>query len=80
MAASINRVILVGNLGADPETRYTQNGGGGSTTLQIVLTGEDIPLLEATALTLERQMRDVPRPTLIKWNARGGRIAKLIGR
>jgi len=27
MAGSINKVILVGNLGADPETRYTANGG-----------------------------------------------------
>jgi single-strand DNA-binding protein len=26
MAAGINRVILVGNLGADPEMRYTANG------------------------------------------------------
>jgi len=24
--ASVNKVILIGNLGADPETRYTQNG------------------------------------------------------
>jgi single-strand DNA-binding protein len=24
--ASVNKVILVGNLGRDPETRYTQNG------------------------------------------------------
>ena len=24
--ASVNKVILVGNLGADPETRYTQGG------------------------------------------------------
>ncbi len=39
---------------------YTQNGGGGSTTIQIVLAGDDIPQLEATALALERQMRDVP--------------------
>ena len=23
----VNKVILVGNLGADPETRYTQSGG-----------------------------------------------------
>ena len=27
MARGINKVILVGNLGADPETRYTQSGG-----------------------------------------------------
>ena len=26
MAGSINKVILVGNLGADPETRHTQDG------------------------------------------------------
>ncbi len=26
MARGINKVILVGNLGADPETRYTPNG------------------------------------------------------
>lgn len=26
MAKGINKVILVGNLGADPETRYTANG------------------------------------------------------
>ena len=28
MARGINKVILIGNLGADPETRYTQSGGG----------------------------------------------------
>jgi len=27
MARGVNKVILVGNLGADPETRYTTNGG-----------------------------------------------------
>jgi single-strand DNA-binding protein len=27
MARGVNKVILVGNLGADPETRYTANGG-----------------------------------------------------
>ncbi len=27
MARGINKVILIGNLGADPETRYTANGG-----------------------------------------------------
>ena len=26
MARGVNKVILVGNLGRDPETRYTQNG------------------------------------------------------
>ena len=27
MARGINKVILIGNLGRDPETRYAQNGG-----------------------------------------------------
>lgn len=27
MSRGVNKVILVGNLGADPETRYTQSGG-----------------------------------------------------
>ncbi len=27
MARGINKVILIGNLGRDPETRYTQSGG-----------------------------------------------------
>ena len=31
MARGINKVILVGNLGADPETRYTANGAAVTT-------------------------------------------------
>lgn len=27
MARGVNKVILIGNLGADPETRYTESGG-----------------------------------------------------
>lgn len=34
MARGINKVILVGNLGADPETRYTTNGGA-ITTIKV---------------------------------------------
>jgi single-strand DNA-binding protein len=34
MAKGVNKVILVGNLGADPETRYTANGGA-ITTIRI---------------------------------------------
>ena len=34
MARGINKVILVGNLGADPETRYT-TGGGAVTNIRI---------------------------------------------
>ena len=35
--ASVNKVILVGNLGKDPETRYTQDGGA-VTTVSIATT------------------------------------------
>lgn len=37
MARGINKVILVGNLGADPETRYTA-GGSAITTIRVATT------------------------------------------
>jgi single-strand DNA-binding protein len=37
MARGINKVILVGNLGADPETRYTANGGA-ITSIKVATT------------------------------------------
>lgn len=37
MARGINKVILVGNLGGDPEIRYTQ-GGSAVTTLRVATT------------------------------------------
>ena len=37
MARGINKVILVGNLGADPETRYTA-GGSAVTTIRLATT------------------------------------------
>jgi single-strand binding protein len=37
MARGINKVILVGNLGNDPETRYTQ-GGLAVTTIRLATT------------------------------------------
>jgi len=37
MARGINRVILIGNLGNDPETRYTQ-GGLAVTTIRLATT------------------------------------------
>lgn len=36
--ASINKVIIIGNLGRDPETRYTADGGTAITTLSIATT------------------------------------------
>ena len=37
MARGVNKVILVGNLGADPETRYTA-GGSAITTIRVATT------------------------------------------
>ena len=39
MARGINKVILIGNLGRDPETRYTQ-GGSAVTTLNLATTDQ----------------------------------------
>ncbi len=36
--ASINKVIIVGNLGRDPETRYSADGGSAVTTLNVATT------------------------------------------
>jgi single-strand DNA-binding protein len=53
MARGVNKVILVGNLGADPETRYTQ-GGAAITNIRIATSekwkdkqsGEDVERTE----------------------------------
>lgn len=36
--ASINKAIIVGNLGRDPETRYTADGGTAITSLSVATT------------------------------------------
>jgi HAE1 family hydrophobic/amphiphilic exporter-1 len=45
-----------------PDVRigFGQSGGGGSTTVQILLSGEDGDALNQAALELERQMRTLP--------------------
>lgn len=45
-----------------PDVRlgFAQSGGGGSTTVQILLSSEDGDLLTDTALKLEQQMRGLP--------------------
>ena len=35
MAGSVNKVILIGNLGRDPEVRFNQEGGGKIVTLSV---------------------------------------------
>jgi HAE1 family hydrophobic/amphiphilic exporter-1 len=44
---------------ADTRIGFDRSDSGGSTTIQIVLTGDNPDDLAQTALTLERQMRDV---------------------
>ena len=39
MARGINKVILIGNLGRDPETRYSQ-GGSAVTTFSIATSDQ----------------------------------------
>ena len=38
MARGINKVILIGNLGRDPETRYTQGGGSAVCNFSVATT------------------------------------------
>ncbi|TWC43228.1 HAE1 family hydrophobic/amphiphilic exporter-1 [Pseudomonas sp. SJZ079] len=42
---------------ADVRLGFAASGGGGSSTVQVLLASEDADLLSETALTLERQMR-----------------------
>ena len=41
MAASVNKVILIGNLGADPETRYAPSGDAIWKVLTDLLAGRE---------------------------------------
>ena len=64
MAASVNKVILIGNLGRDPETRYT-NSGSSVTNFSIAT--------ESTA-NVARPMKTTPRVSFFsakrRWNWR----------
>lgn len=63
--ASVNKVILVGNLGRDPETRYT-TGGDAVTTLSIATTdtwkdknGQKQEKTEWHRVTLYRRLAEI---------------------
>lgn len=45
---------------ADVRIGFATGGMGGSNTIQIILSGDDVELLSETVLTLERQMRTLP--------------------
>ena len=40
MAQGVNKVILIGNLGADPEVRYTADGCSGKFSLATAKVGK----------------------------------------
>jgi single-strand DNA-binding protein len=66
MARGINKVILVGNLGADPETRYTA-GGGAITNIKIATseswkdktTGENVEKTEWHRVTFFNRLAEI---------------------
>ena len=64
MARGINKVILVGNLGADPETRYTPSGTA-ITNIRVATTEswKDRQSGEHRAQVLEVAFEDVQRGT-----------------
>lgn len=70
MSTGVNKVILLGNLGADPELRYTQ---GGQAVLNMRL---------ATAETyLDKNKQKQERTdwhTLVLWGPRGEALAKML--
>ena len=63
MAEGLNRVILIGNLGTDPELKYTQNG---QAVLRLRLATTESYLNRAG----ERQQR-TDWHTVIIWGKRG---------
>ena len=69
MARGINKVILIGNLGADPETRYSQ--GGNAVTKFRIATSEnwrDRQSGEQQVTSVQEQSRAW---TLRGWPSRG---------
>jgi single-strand DNA-binding protein len=77
MARGINKVILIGHLGADPETRYTP-GGGKVTTLRLATSeswkdkssGETQERTEWHRVVLFGKLADVASEYL----AKGGKV------
>jgi single-strand DNA-binding protein len=66
MTRGVNKVILVGNLGADPETRYTA-GGGAVTNIKIATseswkdktTGENVEKTEWHRVTFFNRLAEI---------------------
>ena len=69
MARSLNKVMLIGNLGADPEVRSTPNGGRVAT------------ISVATSRQWNNQAGERQEKTewhrVVMWNTRGGQLADI---
>ena len=65
--ASINKVILIGNLGRDPETRYTTDGGTAITPALPVAVSQDVSRMKPKSSVAGH---------LGTWNARGVNVGR----
>ncbi len=72
MAEGLNRVILIGNLGTDPELKYTQNG---QAVLRLRLATTESYLNKAG----ERQQR-TDWHTVIIWGKRGEALNNILSK
>ena len=72
MAEGLNRVMLIGNLGADPELKYTQNGQG---VLRLRLATTESYMNRAG----ERQQR-TDWHTVIVWGKRGEALNNILSK
>jgi single-strand DNA-binding protein len=72
MAEGLNRVMLLGNLGADPDLRYTQ---GGQAVLNIRLATTE-SYLDRNKVRQER----TDWHNVVVWGKRGEALAKILGK
>lgn len=72
MAEGLNRVMLLGNLGADPELRYTQ-GGQGVLNLRVATTES---YLDRDRVRKER----TDWHNVVVWGKRGEALSKILGK
>ncbi len=72
MSEGLNRVMLLGNLGADPELRYTQNG---QPVLHIRLATTE------SYLDKDKQRRErTDWHSVVVWGKRGEALGKILGK
>ena len=71
--ASINKAIIVGNLGRDPETRYTADGGTAITSLSVATTrryrnadGQTVSETEWHRIVLFSRLAEIAKEEIIK--------------